>query len=93
MTIKENPFYILGATTRDNRQKIQELVDEKSLSLDMSVCTEARAVLTNPRRRLSAELAWFPGVSIRQTKTIIKELEDKELSAETLEHLSSQFLV
>lgn len=89
MTIKENPFYILGATTRDNRQKIQELVDEKSLSLDMSVCTEARAVLTNPRRRLSAELAWFPGVSIRQTKTIIKELEDKELSAETLEHLSS----
>ncbi len=89
MTIKENPFYILGATTRDSRQKIQELVDEKSLSLDMSVCTEARAVLTNPRRRLSAELAWFPGVSIRQTKTIIKELEDKELSAETLDHLSS----
>ena len=89
MTIKENPFYILGATTRDNRQKIQELVDEKSLSLDMSVCVEARAVLTNPRRRLSAELAWFPGVSIRQTKTIIKELEDKDLSEETLEHLSS----
>lgn len=89
MTIKENPFYILGATTRDNRQKIQELVDEKSLSLDMSVCTEARAVLTNPRRRLSAELAWFPGVSIRQTKTIIKELEDKELSYDTLDHLSS----
>lgn len=89
MTIKENPFYILGATTRDNRQKIQELVDEKSLFLDMSVCVEARAVLTNPRRRLSAELAWFPGVSIRQTKNIIKELEDKELSSETLEHLSS----
>ena len=44
MTIKENPFYVLGATPRDNRQKIQELVDEKSLELNPSVCSEARAV-------------------------------------------------
>ena len=87
MTIKENPFYILGATPRDNRQKIQELVDEKSLELDSSVCVEARAVLTNPRRRLSAELSWFPGVSVRQIKTVVKELEDKELTPETLERL------
>ena len=87
MTIKENPFYVLGATPRDNRQKIQELVDEKSLSLDMSVCVEARSVLTNPRRRLAAELSWFPGVSIKQMRTVVKELESQELTPETLERL------
>lgn len=89
MTIKENPFYILGATPRDNRQKIQELVDEKSLSLDMNVCVEARSILTNPRRRLAAELSWLPGVSIKQMKTVVKELDSKELDPETLEHLPS----
>lgn len=87
MTIKENPFYILGATPRDNRQKIQELVDEKSLSIDMSICVEARSILTNPRRRLAAELSWFPGVSIKQMRTVIKELESNELTPETLERL------
>ena len=74
MKITENPFYLLGATPRDNRQKIQDLVDEKMLELDSTVCAEARQTLTNPRKRLSAEIAWFPGVSIRQINTIIIEL-------------------
>ncbi len=71
MKIQENPFYILGATLRDSRQKIMSLAEEKSLELDDSVCAEARMVLTNPRRRLAAELSWFPGTSVKQTQIIL----------------------
>jgi hypothetical protein len=39
------------------------LADEKALVLDADVCQKSRADLTNPRARLSAEIAWLPGVS------------------------------
>ncbi|RKU30364.1 hypothetical protein C6499_06535 [Candidatus Poribacteria bacterium] len=62
MDLFKNPFHILGATTRDNRHSIMELADERSLLSDADECMEARAILTNPRRRTSAEVAWLPGV-------------------------------
>lgn len=62
-SIDDVPFAILGATPRDTRQRIVELAEERSLELDPSVCQKARSDLTNPRTRLSAELAWFPGLS------------------------------
>ena len=62
-SLQRNPFWVLGATTRDNRRRIIELADEKSLHLDSDSCQKARADLINPRSRLNAELAWLPGVS------------------------------
>ena len=56
MDLKKNPFYILGATTRDNKQRLIELCEEKSLLGDADERNEALAVLTNPRKRLSAEM-------------------------------------
>lgn len=56
-------FGILGATTRDDRRRIVELAEEKSLILDSDVCTKSRSDLTNPRIRLSVEIAWLPGIS------------------------------
>ncbi len=56
-------FGILGATTRDNRRRIVELAEDKSLTLDSEICTKARSDLSNPRNRLSAEVAWLPGLS------------------------------
>lgn len=35
-------------------------------------CAQARNILTNPRKRLSAEIAWFPGVSPQKVDLIIK---------------------
>lgn len=87
MTIKENPFYILGASLHDTRPKIMSLAEEKSLEIDESVCSEARMVLTNPRRRLVAELSWFPGVSLRETSTILNKLKLGELEDNYLEKL------
>lgn len=62
MDLFKNPFYILGATLRDDRYRIIELAEERSLLSDADACMEARAILTNPRRRISAEVAWLPGV-------------------------------
>lgn len=62
-TLQHNPFWVLGATTRDNQRRIIELADEQSLHQDSEVCQKARADLINPRSRLNAELAWLLGVS------------------------------
>jgi hypothetical protein len=65
--IFDNPFYILGATTRDTRQKIIELSDEKLFELSEDLCQKARSELTMPKKRLLAELNWFPGISPSKT--------------------------
>lgn len=79
--IKENPFYILQVTTRDNRQKIVDLAEEKSFELDEELCQKARSDLTIPRNRILAELNWFPGVSPRKVELLISQLKasDKDL--------------
>ncbi|MDR1741242.1 MAG: hypothetical protein LBR38_05270 [Synergistaceae bacterium] len=58
----DNPFRILGATPHDDRRRIMELAEEAALSRDPDECAEARSVLTNPRKRLAAEMSWLPGV-------------------------------
>jgi coenzyme PQQ biosynthesis protein PqqD len=62
-----NPFYILGATTRDDKQRIVKLAEEMSLELDHDICQKSRSDLTNPRTRLGAEMAWLPGISPKKT--------------------------
>ena len=62
MDLFKNPFYILGTTPRDDKYRIIELADEKSLLSDADECMEAKDILIAPRRRVSAEVAWLPGV-------------------------------
>ncbi len=69
-----NPFYLLGATTRDNQSRIVALTDERSLTLDPDLCQKARAELASPRSRLSAELSWFPGVSPHRAQAAVESL-------------------
>ena len=75
MDLLQNPFYILTASPRDNRQRIMELADERSLLLDSSACAEARSTLTNPRKRLAAEVAWLPGIGPKLVKELLAILE------------------
>ena len=44
--LHQTPFAILGVTTRDDRRRIVELAEEKSLELDHDVCQKARSDLT-----------------------------------------------
>ena len=39
-----------------------ELAEERSLLSDADACVEAQSILITPRRRISGEVAWLPGV-------------------------------
>lgn len=75
-----NAFALLGANPRDNRRRIVELAEEQSLAIDHELCQKARSDLTNPRNRLSVEVAWLPGVSPARAKTLLNQLLRDPLS-------------
>jgi hypothetical protein len=93
-SLHRNPFQLLGASTRDDRRRIVELADEKSLELDHDACQKARSDLTNPRTRLSSEIAWLPGVSPRRASQLLEGLLQDPMSLReesglpTLAHLN-----
>jgi hypothetical protein len=75
MNLFQNPFYIIGVSTRDSKQTIVETYNAKSLTIDADLCTRFRSVLTHPRSRLSAELAWLPGLSPARSLGLIEKLQ------------------
>lgn len=92
--ILQNPFALLGASTRDDRKRIVELAEEKSLELDHDACQKARSDLNTPRTRLCAEIAWLPGVSPMKAWQLVSALQSepmlirKELGLPTLAKLN-----
>jgi hypothetical protein len=78
--LHRNPFFLLGATTRDDRQRIVELAEQKLLELDQEVCQKARNDLTNPRARLTTEMAWFPGVSPNKASHLLQKVLQDSMS-------------
>lgn len=89
MDLLENPFHILAASPRDNRRRIMELADERSLLLDSSECMEARLALTNPRKRLSAEVAWLPGIGPKRAEEMLLLLESSPTDLLAVDKLPS----
>ena len=89
MDLLQNPFHILTASSRDNRRRITELADERSLLLDSSECIEARSNLTNPRKRLSAEVAWLPGIGPKRAGEVLSLLESSPTDLLAVDNLSS----
>lgn len=61
MEIKGNAFDVLGVTPEDDIASINEAADEKSWKdeANESMYEAARETLTNPRKRLQAEVPWF----------------------------------
>ena len=41
MDLFDNPFHLLGATTRDDRRRLMDLAEEKSLHEDAEACRQA----------------------------------------------------
>lgn len=74
--LHQNPFYLLGVTTRDNSQRIVEAAEEKSLILDEALCTKAQSDLTHPKNRLSAEISWLPGISPKRASDLANMIQD-----------------
>jgi len=71
MDLLDNPFFLLGATPRDNRNQIYSFAEEKSLLDDSTSIDNARADLTNPRKRLTAEISWLPGISPKLSSSVL----------------------
>ena len=88
MDLLQNPFHILNASPRDNRRRIMELADERSLLLDSNECMEARSDLTNPRKRLSAEIAWLPGVGPKRAGELLSLIESSPTDVLGVDNLS-----
>ena len=73
-SLQKNPFYVLGATTRDSQSRLVELAEERALLLDPDECQKARADLVSPRMRLAAELSWLPGLSPKRVHETIEKI-------------------
>lgn len=87
MDLFDNPFKTLGATPRDDRRRIMELADEGALLLDPQECSEARSILTMPRKRLEAELAWLPGLGPKKASEVLAAVESKPNDLFSLESI------
>ena len=72
MEFKDNPFFILNVSFQDSKEKIQDKAEEKTLELSEEYCRNAGRILINPKKRLEAEIGWFPGVSQRLIGEITK---------------------
>lgn len=75
MLLCENPFSILKASTRDRKARLNELSDEAALHGDHDLAINARNILSNPRTRLTAEVAWFPGLSPKRIAHALDQIE------------------
>lgn len=89
MELLENPFFSLDATLRDNRRCIMDLAEEKSLVSDEAAVRNARAMLSNPRRRLAAEIGWLPGVGPKRISKAISILKREPAKIRRLRFLPS----
>jgi hypothetical protein len=89
MDLLQNPFHILNASPGDNLRRIMELADERSLLLDSNECTEASTELTSPRKRLTAEIAWLPGIGPNRAVELLSLLESSPSDLLTVDNLSS----
>ena len=74
---------------RDDRRRIMELAEEKSLVSDEVAVRGATAVLTNPRRRLEAEIGWLPGLAPKRISEAISVLEREPAKVRGLGNLPS----
>ena len=73
----ENPFFILKASSSDNRQKIVQLAQDMSLDDNHENCNKARSDLNSPRARIAAEIGWLLG---EKTFDSVKDLIEKSIN-------------
>lgn len=58
-SIAKNPFALLQVSPGDSHSVIIEKASDLELTLDSQICSEARTSLTQPKKRVEAEIRWF----------------------------------
>ena len=79
--LRDNPFYILSVTMSASRREIANKAEEQSFLLDADICNDAQACLTNPAKRVMAEIGWFPGED-EETISQIRESTDNDMDVD-----------
>lgn len=79
-SLKQNPFAVLGASTKDDMHRLAQLADEAQLFGDDDA-EAAFAALTHTMHRLDAEVRWMPGAPDTAAQTILAYVRRKEPSA------------
>ncbi len=90
MRYEENPFNVLHVSMRDSQDKILDKVEDLSLTLDEAICSQAASILTNPTKRLEAEVSWFPGYTPKKIKEAFEDA--KSAPDEFIDNLSEDEL-
>jgi hypothetical protein len=76
MNFKDNPFWILGASPRDSKRVLHDKAENKSFEMPEDVCRNAENVLITPKKRLEAEVSWFPGLSPKKINELLAQVEE-----------------
>ena len=66
-----------------------ELAEDQSLLSDADKCMEARTILIHPRNRISAEIAWLPGVNPELTGEILNVMKTPNQTLQSITELTS----
>ena len=80
MDLNDNPFYLLKAKTTDDKKKLLKLAEESLLNNDSSKINSARLILSNPKKRISAECSWFLGEDNKNLDRILKSIKNKNIN-------------
>lgn len=80
MLFKENPFYILHVFSDTPIHKIHNAVEDMILDADNDEqeykLHEAEDILTNPKKRISAEVSWLCGIEQQECQSVIQRIID-----------------
>lgn len=85
MKLSENPFYKLNISMEADKNAISEASDDLCFDYPEreDEFEEARNILTNPQKRIAAEIRWFPGVGAEQEVTLVKSFQPGKGCLET----------
>ena len=75
MNLKDNPFYILEIRPQSTKREIMQAAEEKMLFDDPEKIENAKNILLDSRKRLEAELSWFPGATNDIVDIIVQNIE------------------
>ena len=75
MKFEENPFHVLGVSSRQHRREVLVAAKESALAADERAVRDARSVLVHPIKRITAEVAWLPGVELDRVRELLGQLK------------------
>lgn len=93
MSFEKNPFQVLNVSIYDTATTINERADDLSFTEpDEKAIEQARTILTNPNKRIAAEVQWFVSKGALSSDSILKWLTviDKNFSEHKPETLRTK---